>query len=101
MGSHARNYLSVNALADGENALITGVQNRQVRVVAYDLTVTGTGVSEIRQTNDTVLGRLGVGVHVFSGGDGAPAVETAQGQGLEVNNAAGVDVVGHLTYELV
>ena len=97
-------YVSVNATADGDNEIIAAVSGQQIRVLGYVLTATGVGNILVQNTAATpvVYGRIRSGGDgqgaAYAGNQEAPAFETAVGTGIEINNPAGVDTLGHMTY---
>lgn len=97
-------FASINATADGDNTAVALVASKKLRVLGYVLmNATGTaGNVQIKTSSGGVLGRLrfpsdGSGAS-YAGGVDAPAFETVAGEALVINNSAGVDTVGHLTY---
>lgn len=98
-----RKYVRVNATADGDNTIVAAVAGKAIRVLGYVLVVSAAGEIALQDTAASpvvhasfVLAANG-GVS-YAGGLGAPALETASGTGLEINNPVGVDTKGHLTY---
>lgn len=97
-------HTSVNATADGDNAVIAAVAGKKIRVLGY--TLTGAGVAGTATLQDTagtpvVHGKLSLstsGGVSYAGGLEAPAFETAAGTGVEVSNSTGLDTLGHMTY---
>lgn len=95
-------FASVNATADGDNTVIALVASKKLRVLGYVVTCTGAGTIQFKTGGGGVLGRLiasanGAGGS-YAGGVDAPAFETVSGEALLLNNPAGVDTVGHLSY---
>lgn len=97
-------FASVNATADGDNTIVTGVTSKKLRILGYVLmNATSTaGTILLKSAGTTVIGRLrvpsdGAGAS-YAGGVDAPACETASGEAFVINNPAGVDTVGHVTY---
>lgn len=98
-------FAAVNATANGDNVVISGVAGRQIMVLGYMLTGTTLSTVTIQDTNGTpvVLGYVRVGAD----GGGAcypgptPAFVTNAGEGVEINNATGNDTLGHMTYRVI
>jgi hypothetical protein len=96
-------YVSVNATADGDNAIISAPGSGfKIRVLGGVLTCTGVGTIIIQDTTagPNIHGRFrsgvdGAGVAIPSG---VPAFQLAENVGLEINNPSGVDTLGWLTY---
>lgn len=105
--SYGIQHINVAATADGDNALVTGVEGKIIQVVSYNLNVVGAGLAILRDATAhtaraTLQGAATTGiVYTFSGTPHSPAFVCAPGEGLEVNNAAGIDTQGHLSYRLV
>lgn len=102
-GLHLIKYANVAATSDGDNALIAAVANKRLRIVRLVLEITGAGNAVFRNSDDTgtfltLTGVIAPSFLVVNGSIEAPVFETGLGLGLEVNNAAGVDVVGGLAY---
>jgi hypothetical protein len=95
-------FASVNATADGDNTIITGVGGKKLRILGYALMATGAGTLSLKSAGTTVLGRVrasgdGAGA-AYAGGVDAPACETATAEAFVLNNPTGVDTVGHVSY---
>ena len=94
-------YAAVAATADGDNTVVAAVTGKKLRVVGYVLTSTGAGLIAIKG-GTTTLATLRVGADgggaSYAGGFDAPAFETAAGTALVVNNPAGIDTYGHISY---
>lgn len=106
MAAHYRKYARINATADGDNTVIAAVPGKQIRVLGYVITATAAGVITFQDSaaSPVVFATHSLGINggvSYAGGDDAPAFETAQGVGVEINNPAAVDTVGHLTYSEV
>jgi hypothetical protein len=96
-------FVRVNATADGDNTVISAVGGKKLRVLGYALVVTAAGTITIQDSagSPAVLAQFPLAANggvSYSGGLDAPAFETPSGNGLEINNPAGVDTLGHLTY---
>ena len=99
-------HVRVAAESDGDNAVIAAVAGKKVRVLGFCLNVNAAGVITIQDTNATPVVAASFeladgGSVVYTGGVDCPAFETATGYGLEISNAAGVDTLGFITYQLV
>jgi hypothetical protein len=95
-------FASVNATADGDNTVISGVASKKLRILGYALMATGAGTLSLKSAGTTVLGRVrasgdGAGA-AYAGGVDAPACETATAEAFVINNPTGVDTVGHVSY---
>lgn len=99
-----RRFASVNATADGDNTLVAAIVGRKIRVINYVLYASATGAANFTSgAGGTVLARCLPAVNggaSFAGDENSPAFETAAGAALVLNNGAGVDILGHLTYVL-
>lgn len=97
-------FVAVNATADGDNTIISGVTGKRIRVIGYVLTATGAGNILLQDTagSPVIHGRIRVGTDgggaSYEGSVDTPAFETAIGTGVEINNPAGIDTLGHITY---
>lgn len=105
-GTFEVKHIRVNATADGDNEIVAAVTGKKIRVLAYALSVTGAGTISLQNTATTPVVHAQFplaanGVVSYPGGIQAPAFETATGTGLEINNAALQDTLGHLTYSEV
>lgn len=99
-------FVRVNATADGDNTIITGVSLKKIRVIGYVLTVTTAGTITLQNTagSPEIYAQFSLAANggvSFAGGMMCPAFETAVGTGLEINNPAGVDTLGHIIYKEV
>lgn len=96
-------FARVNASTDGDNTVVAAVAAKKIRVLGYNLTSRTAGLLTIRSAAaGAILAELDLVADTpvpYSGP--APAFETAAGELLNFNVAAGVDVVGHLTYVFV
>jgi hypothetical protein len=100
--AHAR----INATSDGDNEVVAAVAGKKVRVLSYVLTASAAGIVDVQDTaaSPAILAQFDLAAQggvSYAGGVHAPAFETAEGTGLEVNTQASQDVVGHVTYQLV
>lgn len=94
-------FANVNATADGDNTIVSGVASKKLRVLGYMLVLTAAGTVQFKSATTTIKGRLRAaadGGASYAGGVDAPAFETDTAEAIVFNNPAGVDVVGHLTY---
>lgn len=96
-------FVRVNATADGDNTIVAAVGGKKIRVLGYALTVTAAGTITVQNTQATpvLMAQFSLAAQggvSYAGGLTAPAFETAVGTGVEINNPAGVDILGHLTY---
>lgn len=96
-------FARINATADGDNTVVAAVASKKIRVCGYALSVTAAGTISLQDTATTpaVHAQFSLaanGVVSYAGDCNAPAIETAAGEGVEVNNPTGVDTLGHLTY---
>lgn len=96
---------SINAASDGDNTVITGVASRTIRVISYVLTcATTAGVAILKSgasgTEHARFNFLLGGNISYSGGEEAEAFDCDVGASLVINNAAGVDMLGTVTYTI-
>lgn len=96
---------TINATSDGDNTVIAAVAGKRIRVLAYVLTTTAAAADIIFKSATTELGRLVTGAAgggaVYDGGPDRPAFTGGTNEAFIVNNPAGVDSKGHVTYILV
>jgi hypothetical protein len=95
-------FASVNATADGDNTAIAAVGGKKLRVVGGRITCTGAGTISFKTGGGGVIDRFissanGSGF-ADRGGVDCPLFETVSGEALLLNNPAGIDSVGNLTY---
>lgn len=99
-------FARVNATSDGDNTVIAAVAGKSIRVLGFVLNLNAAGVSTIQDSASSPVIHAsfefpdGGGVS-YSGGIFCPAFELATGTALEINNAAGVDTLGFITYQYV
>ena len=96
-------YAMVEAAADGANELVAAVASKKIVVIGYVLSVDVAGVITVQDDTGTPveLAKLSLatdGVASYSGGINAPAFETSVGKALDLDNPAGTDTFGHVTY---
>jgi hypothetical protein len=96
-------FARVNATADGDNTIIAAVAGKKLRVLGYALVATAAGTISVQDSagSPAILAQFPLAANggvSYGGGFDAPAFETPVGNGLEINNPAGVDTLGHLTY---
>lgn len=99
-------FQRVNATADGDNVIIAAVAGKKIRVLSYVVTVTVAGTMTMQDTQATPaihaqFSLAAQGGASYPGNQSNPAFETAAGFGVEINNPAGVDTLGHMTYQEV
>ena len=96
-------FARVNATADGDNTIITGVGGKKLRVLGYALVASAAGIITIQDSAGTpaILAQFPLAANggvSYAGGLECPAFETPTGNGLEISNPSGVDTLGHITY---
>ena len=96
---HAR----INATADGVNVVIAAVAATQLLILGYAFSVTVAGTVSLQDSQGTPVVHATFPLAVnggisYPGGDDSPAFEIAAGFGFNINNPAGVDTLGHVTY---
>lgn len=99
-------FVRVNATADGDNTIITGVSGKKIRVLGYAITVTTAGTITLQDSAGTanVFGQFSLAAQggvSYAGGPMCPAFETIAGNGVEINTQTGQDCLGHLSYQEV
>lgn len=104
--TYEKKFARVSAADDGDNTVITGTANKSIYVLGYALNANAAGVVTIQDSAGTPVVHASFeltdgGVVTYAGSEDAPAFKIAKGLNLEINNAAGVDALGHLTYILV
>ena len=96
-------FVRVNATADGDNSIISGVTGKKIRVLGYVITVTTAGTVTMQDTAGSPnifaqFSLLAQGGASYAGGLMCPAFETLVGNGVEINTQTGQDCLGHMTY---
>lgn len=104
----------ISATADGDNTIVPAAAGYKLRVLGYVLNVNAAGTVQWKSGAATALS--GAMELVDGGGVAAPLVqpvphagplsspywfETASGQALVLATAAGVDGLGHVTYQKI
>lgn len=93
----------VNGDSDGDNEIVAAVTGKKIRVVAFILSTTTTGLVSVK-SGSTVKAEISFTAAQpvpFAGGPHAPAFETAIGEALVLTTQASQDVNGSLAYMLV
>ena len=95
-------FTRVNATADGENTVIAAVTGKRIVVLGYALNVNAAGVITIKDGTSTFASFKFAdgGGCSFAGSLDCPAFRLNEGKALVIENAAGVDSLGHITYVL-
>lgn len=99
---HAR----INATSDGDNTIVSNSDvDKAIVVLSYALNVNAAGVVQFQDSAGSAVVNgsfefVDGGGASYAGSPDAPAFKLAKGVGLEVNTAAGVDALGHVTYVL-
>lgn len=99
-------YARINATADGDNTIIAAPSDpaKSIYVLAYAITVSTTaGLVTFQDSagSPAVFAVFDLAIRggaSFAGHLEAPAFKVTTGLGFEVNNGAGVDTIGHITY---
>lgn len=101
--AEAMKFARINATSDGENTVIEGTAGKTIVVLGYAINVNAAGVVAFKDSTATRASFefSDTGGASYAGGIDCPAFELAVGKDLIVENAAGVDTLGHLTYLLV
>jgi hypothetical protein len=103
MASNGVEYTRLNATNDGDNTLITGRSGEKIIVLGYAVNVNAAGVMTFQDSSASPevyasFEFVDGGGASYAGSAEAPAFEVAEGKNLEANAAAGVDVLGHMTF---
>lgn len=105
-------HANISAANDGENEVVAAVAGKTIVVISYVLAVahaTARGTADFRSiTANTVHATFMSGtddldgplVYTYTGHPKAPAFACEPGEAFGINNGAGVDCVGHVTYML-
>lgn len=105
-------HANISAASDGENSVVAAVAGKRIVVISYVLAVvhaTARDTATFRSlTTNTDHGTFfsgtddldGPAVYSYTGHPKAPAFVCEVGEALGINNAAGVDCAGHVTYML-
>jgi hypothetical protein len=97
----------ISETADGSNEVIAAVTGKKIRVLGYVLNVNAAGTV---QWFSAATAKSGAMEFVDGGGMVAPMCdptaevfwfETVAGEALNITTAAGVDALGHVTYQLI
>lgn len=97
-------YVRVNAASDGDNTIITNADTtKKIVVIGYAVVVNAAGVIQFQDSAGSAAVYASFelpdsGGIAYAGGLDCPAFEVTEGLNLEINCAAGVDALGHLTY---
>lgn len=104
MGAYEFKTVRLNATSDGDNTIVAGVTNKQIRVTGFFLVGAAAGTLTIQDSLGTPevqfafpIAAAGDGA-IFAGSLDGPAFTLDQGVGLEINNSAGLDTTGFVTY---
>jgi hypothetical protein len=97
-------FARINATSDGDNTVITGAAGQKIVVLGYSINVNAAGVVTWQ---DSAVSPVIFASYEFVDGGGAsyagtadaPAFEVTEGLNLELSTAAGVDGLGHITFE--
>lgn len=96
--------VAVNATADGNTTIIAALPGQKIRVLGFVLTnATTAGAVRFDDTAAAVIARFNFGLAgsvSYAGADDRPAFELGSGLGLVINNGAGVDTLGFVTYSV-
>lgn len=100
--SYEVKYARVNATDDGDNTVVAAVTGKSIVVIGYAVNANAAGVVTFKDATATHASfELTDGGSVtYAGGTSCPAFRVTKGAALVVNNAAGVDCLGHLSYVL-
>lgn len=99
---------ALSATSDGANTVVAAVAGKKIRVLGYVLNVNAAGTVQWR--TGASADRSGAMEFTDGGGLTAPVCdptgevfwfETVAGEALTITCAAGVDALGHVTYQLV
>lgn len=99
-------FARVNATSDGDNTVVSNTNTaKQIVVLGYAINVNAAGVVtwQSTETSPTIVASyefVDGGGASFAGSFDCPAFQLPRGTGLELNTAAGVDGLGHVTYIL-
>ncbi len=99
--------VAVAATADGDNEIVAAPgAGKKIQVISYSLfSTSATQALHLLKsgagTTKATLAMLQTAPAFRDGSRGEPVLECATNQALNVNNPAGVDTYGHLTYQIV
>jgi len=94
-------FAPIAATGDGLNTVVAATPGMEIWVIAYVIIGDATGLIGFRDGGGAVLADYPVSANggvSYAGGREAPAFKTAAGQALMLNNPAGVNSYGHVTY---
>lgn len=99
-------FKPIAAASDGDNTVIEGTVGKSIFILGYAVNVNAAGVIKFQDSagspvNFATFEFTDGGGASYAGGAGAPAFEVTKSLNLEINNAAGVDCTGHITYVVV
>jgi hypothetical protein len=97
----AANFAAIAVSASGDNAVVSAVAGKKIRVVKYTLSAAGSVVVKFRSGSSADLtGPFALATFGGLGGSYCPLglFETAAGESLVINLSGAVSVAGHLTY---
>lgn len=98
--------VAISTAASGNSILVAGVANKRIRVTGYAVVAAAAVNAKFQGTGSATVdltGALPLAANsgVVSSGGPAQQFAVAQGDALNINLSAAVQVSGHLTYVLV
>lgn len=104
--SYQTKFAAVSAKADGNNPVIPAPGAKSsILVLGYSINVNAAGVIKLQDNGVPAVFAefefIDGGGAQFAGNLECPAFKVTEGKALEINNAAGVDCTGHITYLIV
>lgn len=99
-------FARFNATSDGDNTIITGRTGESIVVLGYAVNVNAAGVVGFQDSAGSAVTFASFeftdgGGASYAGNAQAPAFKVTEGLNLEINCAAGVDALGHVTFQRV
>jgi hypothetical protein len=98
-----RTSIRVNATSDGDNEIVAAKSGVKIQVISYALVVDVAGTVSLQDTagTPTIHAQFPLAANggvSYAGDTLSPAFTTDVGTGVEINNPAGTNTFGHLTY---
>ncbi len=103
---HSVQRIAVNATGITLLELVAAVANRRIRVIAYSFTLSGTVGLEFRSGSTPLTGRMvyaanGQATGSLGSGSLAGVFQTANGEALNLDIDAAINVDGHLEFVVI
>jgi hypothetical protein len=97
------NFAAVSASSSGDNAIVSAVAGKRIRVLSYFVIANAAVNAKWRSASTDVTGLLYLAANggIAASAEGMGCFQTAVGEALNLNLSGAVAVGGHLTYVLI